>query len=194
MESLDIKTTLTISTTVLLALVGFLIKYFNDLRMAERKDRLDLVNKQINELYGPLFALHYANQESWIQFRRRYRPGEGRSFWGSPPKVNDEEALAWRLWTTEIFEPLRSRMSDIILKNSGLIIENDFPQPLLELCAHVYSYKPVLKQWDSKDFTQSTSTINYPHESLSKYLEESHRTLRVQQAQLLRKISKHPSI
>ena len=49
-----------IVVSVLVALIGYVVKYFNDLRLAQRKDRLDRVSHQLSDLYGPLFALNAA--------------------------------------------------------------------------------------------------------------------------------------
>jgi hypothetical protein len=72
--------------TALLALTGYVVKYLNDLRLAVRKDRLDRVNRQLSDLYGPLFALDRAGYRLWQVFPGRY----GRDFWGGstirPPR------------------------------------------------------------------------------------------------------------
>jgi hypothetical protein len=81
-----------------------------------RKDRLDRVNRQLSELYGPLFALDRAGYRLWQVFRSRH----GRDFWGSdaPPtpempdclldlcaNVAGYEVVAER-WRSGDFEPL----------------------------------------------------------------------------------------
>jgi len=51
---MDSKTIATLLVTVTLALIGFLVKYINDLAIARRKDKLERVNLQLKNLYGPL--------------------------------------------------------------------------------------------------------------------------------------------
>jgi hypothetical protein len=46
----------TTAAAIPLAGVGYFAKYRNDLEIARRKDRLDRVNRQLSELYGPLYA------------------------------------------------------------------------------------------------------------------------------------------
>jgi hypothetical protein len=70
--------------SVLLALGGYLATYTYNLKLAQRKDRLDRVNQQLSELYGPLLALASSSGACWTAFRQRYRPN-GLSFWDSEP-------------------------------------------------------------------------------------------------------------
>ena len=43
--------------TFALAVIGYLAKYINDLRLAKRAEKLNRVNRQLKELYGPLLGL-----------------------------------------------------------------------------------------------------------------------------------------
>ena len=42
--------------TAALAFIGYLITYLYSLRLANRREQLALVNKRINEFYGPLYV------------------------------------------------------------------------------------------------------------------------------------------
>ena len=42
--------------TILLAFVGYLTAFMSDRMLARRKDKLDLVNRRLNEFYGPLYV------------------------------------------------------------------------------------------------------------------------------------------
>src|SRR5581483_3044179 len=79
------------------ALFGYFVKYATDIRLAQRNDRLERINRQLSEFYGPLLALTRASDESWQAFRKRYRPGAG-SYWKADPPLTAEDALVWRLW------------------------------------------------------------------------------------------------
>jgi hypothetical protein len=70
-----------------------------------RKDRLDRVNRQLSELYGPLYALDRAGYRLWQVFRSRH----GRDFWGSDHPPTTVEAAARRLWMTTVFSPSTGR-------------------------------------------------------------------------------------
>ena len=47
----------TTAVTILLAFTGYLATYFNNLRLAQRNQRLERVSRQLGELYGPLYGL-----------------------------------------------------------------------------------------------------------------------------------------
>jgi hypothetical protein len=180
---MDWKTILTLSATILIALIGYLITYLNNLRLARRKDRLEIVNRKLRDFYGPLFALVRASGIAWAAFRNKYRPGG--AFWGVSPSPTLEEAAAWRLWILEVFMPLNLRMEKIIIENADLLEESRMPECLLALCAHVSAYKPVLKQWESGKFSEHTSVINFPNVELTRYTEDAYTRLKEEQSKLL---------
>ena len=60
------ETIITISVTLLVAFSGYVAKYINDLRIAQRKDKLERVNQQLRDLYGPLFSLIKASTITWV--------------------------------------------------------------------------------------------------------------------------------
>jgi hypothetical protein len=179
---MDWKTTATLVVTVILAVVGFLVKYVNDLAIARRKDRLERINLQLKNLYGPLYATTHASEIAWQAFRSVYRPG--MPFFRTLPAPNDEELAAWRLWMLEVFMPLNLRLEKTIVDNSDMIIENQMPDCLLRLCSHVAAYKPVLKKWENGDYSEFLSLSPYP-EDLLEYVESCYAELKAKQADLL---------
>jgi hypothetical protein len=170
----------TLVVTILLALFGYLATYVYNLRLAQRKDRLDRVNRQLGELYGPMLGMTRASEIAWNAFRQRYRPNE-KSFWGGKSPPSKEEALIYRIWFSHVFMPINSRIYELILTKSDLLIESDINDSLLQFCAHVAAYQAVLKRWESNDFTENTSLVHHPREALSKYLHESFRSLKEEQ-------------
>src|SRR5215218_5010149 len=75
---------------VFVAAIGYVIKYWTDLKIEQRNGRLERINRQLSEFYGPLLALTRSSGESWQAFRKRYRPGGG-SFWKSDPPLTVED-------------------------------------------------------------------------------------------------------
>lgn len=110
--------------------------------MASRKDRLDRVNDQLKNLYGPLLASISAADSAWTTFRQQYRP-QGGHFWKTSPPPTDEEGEAWRLWIRIVFMPLNRQMRDLIVANAHLFDEEQVPECLLKLSAHVSAYEPM---------------------------------------------------
>lgn len=170
--------------TVFVAFVGFAAKYLNDLKIAQRKDKLDRVNRQLKELYGPLLSLTASSNSVWIEFRSKYRPNVS-SYFGDEMPPTDFEKMIWRNWMQTIFIPINEQIYNIILENGDLIIENDFPQPFKDLCAHVASYRPVVEKWTQNDFSEHLALLNYPVE-LKKYVEKGYQELKAEQQWLLK--------
>jgi hypothetical protein len=179
---MDGKTIATLIVTIVIAFIGFIVKYINDVAVARRKDKLERVNLQLKNLYGPLYATLQASEITWRAFRSSYRPG--KAFFGTEPPPTDEELAAWRLWMAEVFMPLNLRLEKTIVENGDLIIEKEMPECFLRLCAHVAAYKPVLKKWESNDFSEHSSVNNFPTD-LSQYVESSYSYLKNRQEALL---------
>ena len=180
---MDWKTGITIAVSVLLAACGYIAAYVYNLKLAQRKDRLERVNQQLSDFYGPLFALVSSSQSCWEAFRRRYRPGG--AFWDidSPPTA--EEAAAWRLWMVEVFMPLNVGMADVITQHADLLDQSEMPRVLLDICAHVKAYQPVIKRWELGDFSENTSVIDFPAREVQAFVSEGFRRLKTEQAELL---------
>jgi hypothetical protein len=179
---MDDKTIVTLAVTIGLTFIGYIVKYLNDVSVARRKDKLERINQQLRNLYGPLYTTTQANGSAWRAFRSRYRPG--KSFFGSQPPPNEEELAAWRLWMSEVFMPLNLRLEKIIVENGDLIIEEEMPACFLNLCAHVAAYKPVIKRWESGDYQEFLSLSLFP-DDLGRYAEVSYTQLKGEQAKLL---------
>jgi hypothetical protein len=59
---------------VVVAIIGYFVTYRTNLSLAQRNDRLERINRQLSEFYGPLLALTRSSDQSWQAFRKRYRP------------------------------------------------------------------------------------------------------------------------
>ncbi|MFH8340422.1 hypothetical protein [Streptomyces sp. AM6-12] len=66
--------------TIGLAFVGCVVTYLNGLRLSQREERLARVNRQLSDLYGPLFALTEASTRIFDAFMEHtaHRGGAGR--------------------------------------------------------------------------------------------------------------------
>jgi len=179
--STDIFVTTTV--TVGLAFLGYIITYFNNLRLSQRSERLERINSQLRELYGPMLALVNASNIAWKAFRAKYRINE-EYYFDNKDLLNDEELNTWRLWITNVFMPINVRLYEIILTKSDLLIESQMPQCLLFFCAHVSVYQAVIKRWEQNDFSEYVSLIDYPAEELLVYAQSSFENLKSQQEKL----------
>jgi hypothetical protein len=181
---MDLTTSVTIAVSVLLAVVGYVATYAYNLKLAQRKDRLDRVNAQLSDFYGPLLALVSAGESSFGAFRQKHRPDKPWIFErGETP--SEQKSAAWRLWMVEVFMPLNVAIVDVITKHADLLDESDMPQPLLDACAHVAAYRAVIKQWEQGDFSELGSVINFPSPDLFLFASEGFTRLKGEQQRLL---------
>ena len=173
---------------VVAAVIGYFVTYVTNLRLAQRNDRLERINQQLSEFYGPLLALTRSSGQSWQAFRKRYRPGGG-SFWKSDPPLTVEDAAAWRLWMTTVFVPVHQQMMELVLNRAHLIEEPEMPSCLLTLCAHVNGYQAILKEWETGEISvereDNISVVNFPGQELAAYAAAAFSRLKAEQAELL---------
>jgi hypothetical protein len=176
---------------VLVAAFGYLAKHASDLRLAQRNDRLNRINRQLSDFYGPLLALTESSEESWDAFRKRYRPGsdERESFWRLEPPPTEDDVLIWRLWMTTVFMPVNERITQLVLEHADLIEEPEMPSCLLAVCAHVSGYQAIIKQWESGEISlareDNISLVNFPGQELADYAATRFGRLKAEQGALL---------
>jgi len=70
---MDVKTTATLLVPLFVAVLAAVAAYLYNLRLAQRKDRLERTDRQLKELYGPLFALVSVSTITWKEFVDVYR-------------------------------------------------------------------------------------------------------------------------
>ena len=163
--------------TIVLAFAGYLVTFMSARMLARRRDKLRLVNKRLNEFYGPLYV---ASQAGNIAYRSLLKK-QGKS--QSEP-ILDSEMKEWVLWMTTIFMPLNDVREKIIIEKAYLIVEEQMPRCLLDFVTHVVGYKAVLSKWAEGDFSERRSTIGWPPE-FDHYVERSYSALKAQQTRLV---------
>src|ERR1039457_4588500 len=157
--------------TLILAFVSYLATFMSARMLARRKDKLELVNRRLNEFYGPLYV---ASQAGSIAYRSLLKKqGKTQSF-----PILDEEMKEWVLWMTTIFMPLNDVREKIIIQKAYLIVEEEMPKCLLEFVTHVVGYKAVLSKWAEGDYTERRSTIGWAP-GVGGYIGRSHQALHV---------------
>jgi hypothetical protein len=181
---MDFSTTLlpnswqaTVILTVILAFVGYLTTFLSARMLARRKDKLDLVNRRLNEFYGPLYV---ASQAGNIAYRSLLKK-QGKT--QSEP-ILDSEMKEWVLWMKTIFMPLNNIREKIIIDKAYLVVEEEMPHCLLDFVTHVVGYKAVLSKWADGDYSERRSTIGWPPE-FDIYVERSYKALKAEQTHLL---------
>jgi hypothetical protein len=163
--------------TILLAFVGYLGANLSERMLARRKDKLEMVNRRLDEFYGPLYV---ASQAGNIAYRSLLqKQGKSQSF-----PILDSEMKEWMLWMTTIFMPLNDVREKVIIEKAYLIVEEQMPHCLLDFVTHVVGYKAVLKKWSEGDYSERRSTIGWPPE-FDAYVTRSYAALKAEQTHLL---------
>ncbi len=163
--------------TISIAFAGYLITILSARMLARRRDKLRLVNKRLNEFYGPLYV---ASEAGNIAYRSLLnRQGKNKS-----EPILDSEMKEWMLWMTTIFMPLNDIREKIIIEKAYLIIEEQMPKCLLDFVTHVVGYKAVLAKWAEGDFSERRSTIGWPPE-FDIYVKKSYAALKAKQTRLM---------
>ena len=143
--------------TILLAFAGYLVTFLSARMLARRKDKLELVNRRLNEFYGPLYIALKAGDTAYRSLLKKQ--GKTQSF-----PILDSEMKEWMLWMTTIFMPLNDIREKIIIEKAYLIVEEQMPKCLLDFVTHVVGYKAVLAKWAEGDYSERRSTIGWPPE------------------------------
>ena len=163
--------------TILVAFTGYALTFLSAHMLARRRDKLELVNKRLNEFYGPLYV---ASQAGNIAYRSLLNK-QGKT--QSEP-ITDENLKDWVLWMRTIFIPLNEIREKIIIEKAHLIVEEHMPQCLLDFVTHVVGYKAVLHKWAEGDYSERRSTIGWPPE-FDVYVKNSYAALKAEQMRLM---------
>jgi len=174
----------TATLTIVFAFAGYLVTFLSTRMLARRQDKLRLVNRRLNQFYGPLYV---ASQAGNIAYRSLLnKQGKEQS-----EPIRDEDMKEWVLWMTTIFMPLNDTREKIIIEKAYLIIEERMPQCLLDFVTHVVGYKAVLSKWADGDYSERRSTIGWPPE-FDVYVTRSYQALKAEQTSLLNNaLSRH---
>jgi len=168
--------------TVVLALVGYLATYLYSLQLAKRKESLELINRRINDFYGPLYI---STQTGKIAYETLLKNAGNKSLFFDPKKPpNNRELAEWRIWSRSVFMPLNEYCEKLILENAYLIREEEMPKCLIDFVTHVSAYKAIIEKWNDGDFSEHTPALDFPVE-LDLYAEKVYRELKAEQLKLI---------
>jgi len=177
---MDIKI-IALFVTVLLAITGYLYNYSQQIASERRKERLNLLNKQINEFYGPLYILTESSSAAFSTLRHRLG---GIHVFKNSKNPTAKELEEWHIWVVSVFVPLNEKIENTILNNAHLIRERDIPSCLLKFISHSITYKSILYKWDSGDIGEFLSPVEFPKE-LHDYANRSYQSLKEEQVELI---------
>jgi hypothetical protein len=170
------------SAAICIAVLGALLSYASTRRLQRAKARLDRLNAQLQEFYGPLYAIFQANHIAHLGFVNTLRPGSSTLFAPDVPPLNDDELALWRLWAQSTHQHRSSRAYEVIISKAHLLIEDEMPPSLLTFCAHKAGYDVLIERWKQQDYSEHLSVVRHPGDELRDYLRESFTRLKREQA------------
>ena len=166
---------------VVLALLGYFLTYLNNIRINKRNEKLELINKRINQFYGPLYV---SINTSDVAYKAYLQKIEQRKSIDSGLSFNDYENKEWEIWFESVFMPLNLFGEKVILENAYLIREAEMPKCLIDFLTHVSAYKALLRKWANGDKNEVMPLIDFPKE-LSEYIRDSYLELKKEQLRLI---------
>jgi len=169
-----------------LAVFGYLFTYYHTKVSDERKQRIDRVNQQLREFYGPLLSCVSASKSSYDAMVRQHSPdgtvaGFQRAILSDP---QGKEGQVYRRWMFEVLQPLNEKASNIVVKHIDLLDTPKVEPLLLQLVAHVAAYKVILSRWKEGDVSTEVVVLSYP-DRLVDYIRTEFARLKKLQATLI---------
>jgi hypothetical protein len=171
------------SAAICVAVLGALLSYLYTRRLERRKARLERLNAQLREFYGPLYAIFEATRIAHLRFVNTLRPGSTTLFAPDVPPLNVGELRLWRLWAMSTHQHRSTPAYEVIINKAHLLIEDEMPQCLLDFCAHKAGYDIVIERWKQGDYTEHLSVVRHPGDALLDYLQRSFIELKRKQAE-----------
>lgn len=178
---MNLTTFLTIIIPVLLAFVA----YFNSKRLEQRKNRLERINVQLNQFYGPLLAIVQSSQQAWENFVGKY--GDNPDFYKKKHNPTPEQVAEFHNWMRTVFMPNNHQLNNIVVNNTSLLVEDEIPRVLLDLMAHIMEFRINFEARPDEHAEVAESRSKYPGQPLLKYCEKSFKALKAEQIRIIKK-------
>jgi hypothetical protein len=175
---------ITASASIIVAVLVFVLNQWGQVRAERRRARLDRVNAQLQQLYGPLKTLADANEAIWRALRADYLPDAARRRSSEPLSQADWER--WAIWVESALMPANRQMRDLIMQHAHLLIEVEMPEPLLAFCSHVAAYEVALATDRTAGAPASRPMIRHPGDRFLAHLRDAFTALKAEQERLLR--------
>jgi hypothetical protein len=173
------------SAAICVAVLGALLSFIYTRRLQRRQARLERLNAQLRDFYGPLYAIFQANHIAHLRFVDTLRPGSSTLFAPDVAPLNDEELRLWRLWAESAHRHRSTPAYEVIISKAHLLIEDEMPECLLRFCAHKAGYDVLIERWKQGDYRDHLSVVRHPGNELHDYLQQSFTRLKHEQAREL---------
>lgn len=171
----------------LIAAAGWTFAFFNSKAQEERKARIERVNEQLRDFYGPLLACVSATKSAFNAMVRQHSSDghyDIKAFHHACLRDPlGPEGTAYRMWMEKVLQPLNEKAASIIAKHIDLLDAQQVVPELLQLIAHVSTMRVIIHRWQDGDYS-SWSVISYP-DKLQEYVLREFARIKMHQARLL---------
>ncbi|MFD4301767.1 hypothetical protein ACFWRY_03530 [Streptomyces albidoflavus] len=175
----------TACASIMIAVMAYWLNHRGEIRRSLKQERIDRVSRQLECLYGPLLVLAETNEKAWKEYCRNYDVPDGRARQAGCAPLSEQDDARWRTWVEMVFAPNARKMREVITARGDLIIGEKTPTVVLDFCAHAATFDALLADWQEVGPSKST-LIRHPGEDFLRYVRESYRSLREEQAILLK--------
>jgi hypothetical protein len=172
------------SATVCAAFVAVLFAYRNNLQLHQAQERLNWINTQLRDLYGPMYSICEAGQVAWDQFRKEVQLDGGEPAIGDLTGVYRESFMSWM---RNVFMPANRRLYELIVSRSHLLVGERMPDTYKQFCAHVAAYEVILYRWEQCDESMITASTPFPS-GFREEIQAAFIRLKRQQQELLKSV------
>lgn len=155
---MDFKS-VTLIVTILLAIIGYLFKYFYELNAQKHNNNLKLINERLENFYGPLYILSIVGMTSYETFTKVLKKENDPDLL---KPLTEEQKSEWMMWVREVFHKNNLEIEKIIINKAYLIVEEKVPKCLIDFVTHISNNKVLLKKWDNNNFEQIFSIVDFP--------------------------------
>jgi hypothetical protein len=170
---------------ICVAVLGALLSFVYSRQLQRRQARLERLNAQLRDFYGPLYAIFQANHIAHLRFVDTLRPGSSTLFAPDVAPLNEEELGLWRLWADSAHRHRSTPAYEVIINKAHLLIEDEMPECLLRFCAHKAGYDVLIQRWKQGDYREHPLGVRHPGDELHDYLQQSFTRLKREQAREL---------
>ena len=172
--------------TAAVTVLGWLVTNLLSQQREERKARLEanvaFVERQLEELYGPLVALMYEGRQVFAELLQTL--GRNHVFTGEHPLPKDEQRT-WLYWAEKSFLPRNRLIRDLLTSKPHLVEGKDFPDSYITFFQHESSWAIHHARWlDDQVPYRWHASVDWPTDFEHDVI-ETFKTLKTRHADLL---------
>ena len=133
-----------------MTITGWLVSHNLDLRrqraLHQLRSRIEFIEKQLEQLYGPLNILVLESERSFKELLR-VLPRAGSVVFEDGKDLTPEEQETWRFWVEQDLLPRNERIKDLLMTKMHLVDGNSIPKSYLRFIDHHNAWAIHHRRW-----------------------------------------------